>query len=862
LSRLPRPGEQLKNTAKLPITNDKPLAFARHRNLSAMPASHTTHLVPSTSMRRMSERKQTARRSSVQTSDEIFAARLRARQYLAVMRHLPLATGTALASTLVIAAFTPGVAADTGLLTWLVSVVTLLLLHSQHWWRWRQRGQESRVSTRTLMALILHAGVFAALWGAVPGWMLAQANGGQHALLAGSLTGMLCIGGVTLAAVPAAAYAYLGGLSLSLLVSQLMQPSAQLGAGAVQWAGCAAVMVGGVLMMSRTLRARVTAELQAEHQGELIDLLLRDFEEQGNDLLWQIDERGRLLQVSQRLSDALGRSQAELQGRPLLDVLAQLQLGLSDVDRNAAQMLHSCLTEGQPFRDVLLPMRVKGHARWWSLTAKPLINEQGTAMGWRGVARDVTQALMADKHMAWLAHFDTLTGLTNRTHFRVLLETALQQARPPQRGGAVMCLDLDHFKTVNDTLGYPTGDTLLMEVARRLKAAVNSDDVVGRLGGDEFAVLVRSAADVRQINQTAQRILDAMREPCTALGAQVPVRLSIGIACFPQDGESVDELMQHAELALYDAKTSATGSMKFYATSMGEQMGRRRVHERDLREAIDKQQLALHYQPKVDLQTWDVTGFEALLRWRHPEHGNIPPGEFIPVAEDSGLILPIGEWVLVQACQQAARWPVSMQLSVNLSSMQLMAENLPDTVERALASSGLAPQRLELDITESVFINETRTTLARLHALRKLGVRIALDDFGAGYSSLSYLRRFPFDTLKIDRAFVREVLISRDVRAIVRNILALAKSLRMSTVAEGVEEPAQVTVLGNEGCDLVQGFLVSRPMPASDVVGFLLDWGKRKRPESPSDSRAANPDMARPARDAAGDGAPKPSPRR
>jgi diguanylate cyclase (GGDEF)-like protein/PAS domain S-box-containing protein len=809
-----------------------------------MSASSTPRPDPSARKRRSGERRRADRRASVKTSDEAFSAQLRARQHLTVMRHLPLAAGTALASTLMIGAFTPGLSADTGLLVWLVSVVTLLLLHFQHWWQWRRGGQQVRISRRALQALVGHAGVFAALWGALPGWMLAHADADQHALLAASLTGMLCIGAVTLAAVPAAAYAYLGGLSLSLLLTQLMLPSPRIGAGAVQWAGCAAVMVGGVLMMSRTLRARVQAELETEHQGQLIGLLLRDFEEQGSDLLWQIDERGCLSQVSRRLCEALGRPAKELEGRPLLQLLARLQQGLSEIDRDAAQMLHTCLTEGQPFRDVLLPLRVKGQPRWWSLTAKPLVNEQGTAMGWRGVARDVTQTRMADRRMAWLAHFDTLTSLTNRAHFRVLLEKALQQARPPQAGGAVMCLDLDHFKTINDTLGHPTGDALLVEVARRLKAAVNPTDVVGRLGGDEFAVLLHHAADAEQISATAGHILDAMHEPCAVLGAQVPVRLSIGIARFPQDGESVDELMQHADLALYDAKANAAGTARFFIPRMGEQVRRRLVLERDLREAIDKQQLALHYQPKVDLQTWTVIGFEALLRWRHPEHGDIPPSEFIPVAEDSGLILQLGEWVLTQACRQAARWPAPMQVAVNISPVQVMAQNLPDTVERSLKASGLAPQRLELEITESVFINETRGTVGRLHALRQLGVRIALDDFGTGYSSLAYLRRFPFDTLKIDRAFVREVLVSRDARAIVRNILALAKSLRMSTVAEGIEEPAQATVLANEGCDLMQGFLVARPMPADDVVGFLLDWGARSHPAPAGEVHLADTDVA------------------
>jgi EAL domain-containing protein (putative c-di-GMP-specific phosphodiesterase class I) len=280
--------------------------------------------------------------------------------------------------------------------------------------------------------------------------------------------------------------------------------------------------------------------------------------------------------------------------------------------------------------------------------------------------------------------------------------------------------------------------------------------------------------------------------------------------------------------------------MRYFVQHMGEQVRRRLILERDLREAMELNQLSLHFQPKVDLARWEVTGFEALLRWQHPLHGNIPPTEFITVAEESGLILAMGAWALERACEVAATWPEHLHIAVNISPLQVMTEQLPATVEQALRQSGLSPHRLELEITESVFINETRGTVDRLHALRKLGVQIALDDFGTGYSSLAYLRRFPFDTLKIDRAFVRELLISRDARSIVRNILALAKSLRMSTVAEGVEEPAQVAVLETEGCDIVQGYFVARPLPLPEVAGFLSNFQRRQRPTMPRDFRLEN----------------------
>jgi diguanylate cyclase (GGDEF)-like protein/PAS domain S-box-containing protein len=759
-------------------------------------------------------------------------AKVRLRQHTAVVRTLPYMTGISLANALLLVFTASAQIPQTLQLVWLTAVIALSLAQLQFWFNQRRRPALT-VSSRRLHTYDLQASLAGAVWGAVP-LTLAFDTQPTHQLAIGLvMVMMLGAGTFTLLSLPRAMYAYAGTLSTGMVLSGLSWGTSAQILGLVQWALLIGLAIGAVRGVRRNLIARVSAEVKAEHQNQLIGLLLRDFEEQGSDLLWEIDSAGRLQHVSKQFASALGMGVEDLNQHSLLALLGDLQKKLGESDRESASTLHERLTQGHPFRDVLLPMVVQGKQRWWSMTAKPLVDERGSAIGWRGVARDVTQARIADRRLAWLAHYDTLTGLTNRAHFRVLLEGALQNSRTRLSQGAVMCLDLDGFKNVNDTLGHATGDALLVEVSRRLKEAVGRSNVVARLGGDEFAVLLRSVREEAEIGTTAQRIVDAMRPPCEVMGAAVPVRVSIGIARFPQDGTTVDEMMQNGDLALYDAKAHAPGSMRFFVARLGEQIRRRLVLERDLREAMEKNQLQLHYQPKVSLDGWEVIGFEALLRWNHPEHGAITPNEFIPVAEDSGLILPMGEWALTEACCQAARWPDPLQVAVNISPVQVMAQNLPEAVQRALKTSGLAPGRLELEITESVFINDNRGTVERLHALRRLGVQIALDDFGTGYSSLAYLRRFPFDTLKIDRAFVRELLISRDARSIVRNILALAKSLRMSTVAEGVEEPLQVNVLEAEGCNMVQGYFASRPMPADQVLEFVLKWRERARPQRP-----------------------------
>jgi diguanylate cyclase (GGDEF)-like protein/PAS domain S-box-containing protein len=734
----------------------------------------------------------------------------------------------------IIAAVAPGAVPDMLLMGWLVSLATLSLLGLRTWWRWRRDDKPRRVGSTELRRMIGLAGVTGALWGCVPALMFLRAGAQQQQLLVVMLFGLLGAGTFTLAGTPAAALAYAVTLSLGTFAALATSPGSIHIYTLLGWLMFAGIAAVSVRAHARDLKARVAAESRNENQQQLIGLLLRDFEEHGSDVIWEMDASGHLTQPSKRLTEALGMSRKELDGLTMTALLDKLQQGLPDAEHESAKHFHQRITEGQPFRDVMLPLMLAGEPHWWSITAKPIVDDRGATDGWRGVARDVTQIRVADRRSSAPAQYDTLTGLINRAQFRMLLEQAMSATGTTDgrdsRRGAVLCLDLDKFKSINDGLGHGIGDALLLHVAQRLKAAVSKIDLVARLGGDQFAVLLRHQSDKTEIHAAAQRIVDGLKAPCEAQGASVTLRASLGVARFPLDGASVDELLQRADLALFDAKSRADGQLRFFESSMGEQARRRQVLERDLRSAIDNKQLTLHFQPKVDLASWRLLGFEALLRWEHPVHGSIPPAEFIPVAEDSGLILPLGEWVLGEACRQAVSWPANLQVAVNISPVQVLTQNLPTLVKQALRSSRLAAKRLEIEITESVFINEASGTVDRLHALRKLGVTIALDDFGAGFSSLAYLRRFPFDTLKIDRAFVRELLVSHDARCVVRSILALARSLRMMTVAEGVEEPAQLKMLEAEGCGAFQGFFVAKPMPADEVQAFVAAWREDKRP--------------------------------
>ena len=447
--------------------------------------------------------------------------------------------------------------------------------------------------------------------------------------------------------------------------------------------------------------------------------------------------------------------------------------------------------------------------------------------GWVGVHQDITEQRRVEQKIAHMAHHDALTGLPNRVLLREQLNHHLSSVR---RGAsfAVLCMDLDYFKQVNDTLGHPVGDALLCAVAKRLCECVRDTDVVARLGGDEFAIIQIGVEQPTSASTLAQRLVDALARPFTADDHEIVIATSVGISLAPNDGTDSDILLKNADMALYRAKENGRNGFSFFEPEMDAKMHERRTLEINLRKAIAVGEFELFYQPLVNLETDTLSGFEALLRWNHPTQGIIAPATFIPLAEDTGLIVPLGEWVLRQACSEAAKWPDNIKVAVNLSPVQFRNKNLVSTVASAITNSGIAPDRLELEITETAVLQNTEQTLAALHMLQGIGVRVSMDDFGTGYSSLSYLRSFPFDKIKIDQSFVRDLDKGDEAIAIIRAVSGLGKTLGMMTTVEGIETKSQLEQIRAEGCTEVQGYLFSKPQPASEVPRLLSTFGEKK----------------------------------
>ena len=516
-------------------------------------------------------------------------------------------------------------------------------------------------------------------------------------------------------------------------------------------------------------------------------------------------QTGRFLEVNDAAVSHYGYTLDEFLGLREGDLLvADVPQALENADGPQERIWHHRRADGSPI-EVMTFVRQLPH-------------EAGTAN--LVAVFDVTERLRAEARVAHLAKHDELTGLPNRVHLREMLKTALARVK---RGAsiAILCLDLDHFKVVNDTLGHPTGDLLLKAVTERLRAALHDADAVARLGGDEFVVLQSDLARPEDASDLAQRLINAISQPYEIDGNKIVIGLTIGLALSPTDGTDPETLIKNADTALYRAKEDGRLNFRFFEREMDARLQIRRALELDLAVALSLGQFELFYQPLINLDTNQVCCFEALLRWRHPVRGYVAPVEFISLAEQTGLIVPLGEWVIRQACMEASRWPRRIKVAVNLSPVQFKSKALVQTIVSALASSGLEAGRLELEITETALLQNNEHTLSILHKLRSLGVAIALDDFGTGYSSLSYLRSFPFTKIKIDRSFVRELSDGNDCVAIVRAVVGLGVSLGMGTTAEGVETEEHLRQVRQQGCTEVQGYLFSKPRPADQLGPFL-----------------------------------------
>src|SRR3954470_9481863 len=550
-------------------------------------------------------------------------------------------------------------------------------------------------------------------------------------------------------------------------------------------------------------------------QNARAEALIEEFETSGKGWFWETTREGVLSYISDSVARALGREPADLLDRPFTDLTST---ETEDGGATSERTLGFDLSSQVAFQDLIVRAKTKNEI-WWSVSGRPVHDEIGRFFGFRGFASDLTQMRQSEVELDRLARQDGLTGLANRQALRRALDDALVGSVRRKHRCSMFLLDLDRFKAVNDTLGHPAGDTLLRLVALRLQDVIGDAGQVGRLGGDEFEIVLPNISDKTELSKLAQGIIDSLSRPYTINGTAVSIGASIGVVTSDYDDRSSDDLMRDADLALYAAKAAGKGCFRFFEPEMHEAARQRQLMESDLRVALEKEQLRMVYQPCVDASSEEVTGFEALIRWEHPEKGPVSPVEFIPLAEEIGLIDEIGEWVLRTACAEAAKWPQHITVAVNLSPIQFKSPALPTVVRMVLSDTGLPANRLELEITEGVFLSNDEHVHDMIHSLKGIGLKLALDDFGTGYSSLSYLQRVPFDKIKIDRSFVTGASDPEGRNAaLIRAMVGLASDLKMQTTAEGVETQEELQLVRTLGCSLVQGYIFGKPMPPEEAL--------------------------------------------
>ena len=559
----------------------------------------------------------------------------------------------------------------------------------------------------------------------------------------------------------------------------------------------------------------------------------RDLYENAPNCDFTADLQGTIQMVNKTAVELLGYARDDLIGRSVLDLYADTLAG-----KDKARWLNQRLRSGEEVDGEELEMRrADGATIWVSLTVRLIRNRQGQLLGRRGVVMDITARKQAEETIKHMAYHDSLTDLPNRALFEDRLDVTLAQAHRKKQTGAVLFLDLDRFKVVNDTVGHAVGDQLLQSVAERLKGLVREGDTVARVGGDEFTLLLTEVERTEEVVGVAGRVLDALRQPWLLNGHEFRITASIGIAMFPNDGEDADSLLRNADTAMYRAKDQGRDNYMLYTPKMNTMIAERLALENSLRHGLERGELLVYYQPQVDIASGRIVGMEALVRWQHPERGLVSPGEFIPLAEETGLIVPLGAWVMRTACAQNKAWQAAgippMRVAVNLSARQFQQRNLTEMVDEVLKETDLEARWLQLEITEGVAMQDVESNIAVLRELRQTGVQIAIDEFGTGHSSLSYLSRLPIDVVKIDQSFIQDLTTDPNGAAIARSIIVMAHNLKLRVIAEGVETEEQLEFLKKRRCDEMQGYLFSKPAPAEAFDEMLRRGGRTSRARRP-----------------------------
>ncbi len=676
----------------------------------------------------------------------------------------------------------------------------------------RAKGPTDVTSQRELEKFARGSSLSGLIWAIAPIIVMNVSDSQGQMVMGIILAGMMFAGAFLLSRVPDAALSFITPVGIGMVISMQFQQNPQ-----SQYVSVLAIVYLGILMLAVRLTHKQFVEQHlneaaVQEQSQLIGLLLRDFEESTSDWLWQTNQKGCLQDIPLVFDGAVDTDNVMKAGTPLVSLFQPDE---------ALKVLETSLSRRQGFRDLVLRVKADDpvNERWWSVTGKPTF-ENEVFKGFRGVAADITQSKEIEDRIAYMAHYDGLTGLPNRMTMQEYLEKATR--RPLQAGveRALIWLDLDNFKWVNDTLGHPAGDELLQSASARLSELCIDQDVVARISGDEFAMIVERPAP-GGLEAFLEKLTERMAQPYDLWGSTANCSASAGVRLFDAYTTDTRQMLKHADLALYQAKKQGKATWCMFTGELDDRARARQQIEHDLHRALDQNELRVYFQPLVDATSHEMIGCETLLRWQHPKRGLVFPGEFIEHAEDNGLITRMGDWVIRAALAEARRLPEHVRISVNISPLQIHSASLVSTIVQAIAANNIDPSRLELEITESVLMSDTEFTLQRLHQIKNLGVRIALDDFGTGFSSLSYLRSFPFDKIKIDKSFVTDLESRVDSRAITVATLNLAKTLGMRCTAEGVETQFQADFLRDHGCDELQGFFISRAQPLDKLVHLI-----------------------------------------
>jgi diguanylate cyclase (GGDEF)-like protein/PAS domain S-box-containing protein len=608
-----------------------------------------------------------------------------------------------------------------------------------------------------------------------------------------------------------------GGILFTLLMAAFVQVAGQRARKVQQ---LVRKRTADLKLSNRRLIDDVIARKRTEKALQESEQRFRQLVAMSSDWYWEQDKDLRFTTITGGFAGKTGVSLGRLMGKTRWEYIP----GLAD---SAEGRAHIALVEAhQPFHDFeYLAVDDHGVSRWFCINGQPVFDEEGRFDGYRGTGSDITERKLTEQRVHHVAQHDVLTGLPNRSLLQDRLGQAISYATRSGHPVWVMLIDLDRFKFVNDSMGHKAGDVLLVTVAARLRSSLRDSDTVARLSGDEFVVILSEHQDQRLAPDIVQRVMDSVAQPVMLGTKEFFVTCSVGVAVYPSEGTAADSLIEHADIAMYRAKKLGRNNFQFYTPAMNEESLERVRIEGALRNALERGEFVLHYQPQVELASGEIVGMEALIRWEHPELGMVPPARFVGVAEETGLIVPIGAWVMRTACAQNKAWQEAglprLRVAVNLSARQFGAPGLVESIERVLADTGLEPGCLEIELTESLFMSDVTPAVELLHRMKALGVNLSIDDFGTGYSSLSYLSRFPIDVLKIDRSFVADITHDANDAAIVTSIIALAHNLKLSVIAEGVETAEQLAYLRDHGCDEMQGYYFSAPLPAAEFAQLL-----------------------------------------